>query len=168
MLSAILSDTLLLKSPTTTDMDREVASNLASIAHVSIESYGMAMLKAGSSIQGMSYKEIVEQDYKTYKIDDYNIGIGQVMTLDIDSIMSNKEEYINILNNQHDNYNYKVSLLFVTDVIKNGSYLFYNESSSDVVSTVYNIKDIKEGVFLSEIVSRKKQMLPDLMDYLQK
>jgi manganese-dependent inorganic pyrophosphatase len=167
MLSAILSDTLIFKSPTTTKLDCEVAKILAEIADLDIDKYGMSMLKAGSSIEGMTYKEIVEQDYKTYKIDDYNIGIGQVMTLDIDNIMKEANEYIDILNNQHDNFNYKISLMFVTDVIKNGSYLFYNDAAKGIVSSVYGIKDIKEGTFLPNIVSRKKQMLPDLMDYLQ-
>ncbi len=168
MLSAILSDTLLLKSPTTTNLDKEVALSLSKITNIDINEYGMSMLKAGSSIAGMSYKDILEQDYKTYKIDDYNIGIGQVMTLDIDEIMAKKDEYIKILNEMHDSYNYKVSLMFVTDAIKNGSYLFYNETAKDIVSTVYLIKNLEQGIFLPDIVSRKKQMLPDLIDYLQK
>lgn len=168
MLSAILSDTLLLKSPTTTKLDIEVANILKDIAEVDINEYGMAMFKAGTSIKNMGYKEIFEQDFKNYKLDDYNIGISQVMTLDIDTIMDKKEEYIKILDDLVDNYNYKIVIMFVTDVIKKGSYIFYNTKGEDIVSTVYAIKNIKQGIYLDGVISRKKQILPDLLEYLQK
>src|SRR5574344_484319 len=142
MLSAILSDTLLLKSPTTTEVDRQVANSLAKICNIDIAKYGMQMLKAGSSISGMSYKEIMEQDFKTYKLDDYNIGIAQIITLDIDEILNNKDEYIKILNNMHDSFNYKVALMFITDIVNNGSYILYNDESKDIVSIVYLTKDL--------------------------
>ena len=77
MLSAILSDTLLLKSPTTTNMDIEVARKLAMIANLDIEEYGMNMLRAGSSIKGMTTEEIVEQDFKSFKISLVNLTIYQ-------------------------------------------------------------------------------------------
>ena len=168
MLSAILSDTLLLKSPTTTKKDIEVVNILKDIAEIDLDEYGYLMFKAGTSIKDMEYEDIFEQDFKNYKLEDSNLGISQVMTLDIDSIMNNKEEYIKILDDLHDNYNYKVSLMFVTDVFNNGSYIFYNTKSYDIISTVYNIKDLKEGLFIPNMVSRKKQILPDLLEYLQK
>ena len=167
MLSAILSDTLLFKSPTTTDLDIETANKLAKIAKVDVEQYGLEMFKAGTSIDKLDYHDIFEQDFKTYKIDNYNIGISQVMTLNIDSIHKDVDKYLDILNNM-DTMDYKVSLMFVTDVIKDGSYIFYNESSKDIISSAYNLKDLKQGLFLPGIVSRKKQMLPKLLDYLQK
>ena len=168
MLSAILSDTLLLKSPTTTEYDIEVANKLKDIAGVDILEYGYLMFKNGTSIKNMTYKQIFEQDFKNYQIDDYNIGISQVMTLDIDDIMNNKEEYIKQLDDLCDNYNYKISLMFVTDIIKNGSYIFYNTKSDEIVKTVYSIKNLSQGLFLNDMVSRKKQMLPDLLEYLQR
>lgn len=168
MLSAILSDTLLLKSPTTTDLDIEVANHLKNIANVDIIEYGLSMFKAGTSIKGMDYKEIFDQDFKSYKLDDYNIGISQVMTLDIDTIMNSKDEYIKILDDLVDNYNYKICLMFVTDVINNGSYIFYNTKGNDIVEIVYGIKNAKQGIYLDGVISRKKQMLPDLLEYLQK
>ena len=167
MLSAILSDTLLLKSPTTTKLDIEVANKLAAIAGVDITSYGIEMIKAGSSIKGLSSEEVVFQDFKEFKYEDIKIGIGQVNTLDIDEILKDKNSYINVLNKMEDD-GYKISLLFITDVIKNGSYILYNENSKDIVSACYKVSDIEEGKYLDGVVSRKKQMLPMLLEYLER
>ena len=168
MLSAILSDTLLFKSPTTTQIDIDTANNLAKISNIDIEEYGMKMFKAGTSIKGMDIQDIFDQDFKSYKIDNMNVGISQVMTLNIENILEHKDEYINLLNNMSSSFDYKVSLMFVTDVIKNGSYVFYNEKAKDIIQSVYQINNIEEGVFLPNIVSRKKQMFPKLMEYLVK
>ncbi len=168
MLSSIISDTLLFKSPTTTKLDEDTAQKLAKIVNIDIEKYGMEMFKAGTSIKGMDSKEILEQDFKTYKLDDGNIGISQVMTLNIDNIMDNKNEYVRLLNDMNSTYDYKVALMFVTDVIKDGSYIFYNESSKDIIETIYQIKELKQGLFLPNIVSRKKQMVPKIIDFYQK
>ena len=162
MLSAILSDTLLLKSPTTTDMDVEVARKLAAIANLDIQEYGMAMLKAGSSIVGMTISEIVEQDFKTFKLGETSIGIGQVMTLDFDEIAKDMPKYIAHLDEMCVKNNYKLAVLFVTDAIKNGSYLLYSTGSEAVVAEAYKIKEAAEGTYLPDMVSRKKQMYPAL------
>lgn len=162
MLSAILSDTLLLKSPTTTDMDVEVARKLAAIANLDIQEYGMAMLKAGSSIAGMSISEIVEEDFKTFKIGETSIGIGQVMTLDFEEIAKDMPKYIAHLDEMCVKNNYKLAVLFVTDAVKNGSYLLYSTGSEAVVAEAYKIKEAAEGTYLPDMVSRKKQMYPAL------
>ena len=167
MLSAILSDTLLFKSPTTTELDINNAKKLAEIAEIDIDKYGMEMFKAGTSIKGMNCHEVFEQDFKSYKVDNYNIGISQVMTLNIDNIMDKKEEYIELLNDM-ENLDYKIAIMFVTDVIKNGSYIFYNTKSKDILSNIYQLDDLEQGLFLSNMISRKKQMLPKILDYLQK
>ena len=167
MLSSILSDTLLLKSPTTTELDIETANKLASIANLNIEEYGIEMFKAGTSIEGLDYHDIFEQDFKTYKVDNYNIGISQIMTLNIDYINKDIDKYLDILNNM-DTMDYKISLMFVTDVIKNGSYIFYNEKAKDIIINTYQLNDLKQGLFMPGMISRKKQMLPKLLDYLQK
>ena len=168
MLSSILSDTVILKSPTTTQLDIEVANKLAKITNIDIYDYGYEMFKAGTSIKGMTPKEILEQDFKTYKLDNINFGISQVMTLDIDEILNQKEEYIKLLDDMSKNYNYKVALMFVTDIINNGSYIIYNNQSKDIVEVVYGIKEVNQGYFIEDMISRKKQMVPDLMEYLQR
>lgn len=167
MLSAILSDTLLFKSPTTTELDISTADKLANIANVDINEYGMKMFKAGTSIDNMDINDVFEQDFKTYKVDNINIGISQVMTLNIENINDKKNEYIELLNDM-EKLDYKVALMFVTDVIKNGSYIFYNDSAKEILSNAYQLDNLEQGLFLPNVVSRKKQVLPKLLDYLQK
>ena len=164
MLSSILSDTLLYKSPTTTQLDIEAGNKLAKIAEIDQMEYGMKMFKAASSVEGLSVYDIIHTDMKTFKYENSTMAIGQVMTLDFDNIAKREHEVIDGLNNMCNFGNYKVALLFVTDVIKNGSYLFFNEGSKDLLEEAYGIDDIKQGVYLDGIVSRKKQMLPPLLE----
>lgn len=166
MLSAILSDTLLLTSPTTTEDDRYAAVKLASIAEVDMDKYGLEMIKAASSIEGMSVRDLIKSDFKNYVVGDKNLGIGQVMTLDFDKIKNNIEEYVNVLNEMADT-NYSVVVIFITDIIKNGSYVIYNDKASGVVEDAFGLKKIYEGVFLPKMVSRKKQILPSILSVME-
>ncbi len=164
MLSAILSDTLLFKSPTTTKMDIEVGNKLAEIANVDVNEYGMMMFKAASSVSELSVSDIIHSDMKTYKYDDSNIAISQIMTLDFDDIHERTEDVIMELNKMCEYGGLKIALLFVTDVIRNGSYLFYNEKCKDIIEEAYGITEIYQGIYFDGVVSRKKQMLPPLLD----
>lgn len=167
MLSAILSDTMIFKSPTTTSMDKKVAQELAEITNLDIESYGYEMFKAGSTIKGMSVEEVLNQDMKSYKVGDTSMVISQVFTMDYDDIEKDLDKYIDLLDNLAQN-NHKVAVMFVTDVIKNGSYLIYNRNAEEIVQDSFNIKNIKQGTYLENIVSRKKQMVPNLMENIEK
>ncbi len=164
MLSAILSDTLLFKSPTTTEVDIEVGKELAKIASINIEEYGMKMFKAASTVSELSVYDIIHSDMKTFKYDDSNIAISQIMTLDFDDIHERVEDVITELNNMCEYGGLKIALLFVTDVIRNGSYLFYNEKCKDIMEEAYGIDEIYQGIYFDGVVSRKKQMLPPLLD----
>ena len=164
MLSAILSDTLLFKSPTTTSLDKEIGEELAKIAGVDILEYGTKMFKAASSVSGLSVDEIIHNDMKTFKYGDSNMAIGQVVTMDFDELLKRKDEIVSELNNMTQFGNFSVSLLFVTDIIKNGSYLFFNDSSENILEEAYGISHAIQGVYLDGVVSRKKQMLPPLLE----
>lgn len=164
MLSAILSDTLLFKSPTTTGMDIAVGKKLAQIAGVEIEEYGTKMFKAASSVAGMSVEEIIHSDMKTFNYSNSAMAIGQVMTMDFEEISSRQSEFVNSLNTMCNIGNYKMALLFVTDIIKNGSYLFFNESSKEIIEEAFGVENATQGVYLDGVVSRKKQMLPPLLE----
>lgn len=166
MLSAILSDTLLLTGPTTTEDDRFAAVKLAHIAKVDIDKYGLEMLKAASSIEGMSTEELIKSDFKTFVIENKTLGIGQVMTLDFDYIKEHINEFVDSLNEMV-NTNYSIVVIFITDIIKNGSYVLYNEKAESVIADAFGIKDIHEGVFIPKVVSRKKQILPSIMSTLE-
>ena len=163
MLSSILSDTLLFKSPTTTEVDIEVGKDLAKIAGVDIEEYGYKMFKAASSVSGMSIEDIIHFDMKSYKYDKSYLAIGQVMTMDFDEISKRKSEIIESLNDMCKHEDFAVAMLFITDVIKNGSYVYYNEGAEEVIEEAYGRK-ASQGMYMDGMVSRKKQMLPPLLE----
>jgi len=166
MLSAILSDTLVFKSPTTTEDDIFAASKLAKIAKVNIEEYSYQMFKAASSIKGLNASDLINQDFKSYNVGNHQIGISQVMTMDFDEIEGNIEEYIDKLDEI--SRNYLCVVLFITDVYKNGSYVIYNKKAEDIISEAFDIENIKEGIYIDELVSRKIQMLPALLRVIEK
>lgn len=166
MMSGIISDTLLLSSPTTTDVDKKALKELSKIAGVDYEKYGMEMFKAGSSMEGKSISEIIHGDFKNFTVDNQKVGIGQVSTMSTDEIMSKQDEFISCLNEIAKDEDYSVIALFVTDILKNGSYIFFNEKSSDIVSNSFGVDDIKEGYFFDGLVSRKKQIVPKIMNYM--
>ena len=166
MMSGIISDTLLLSSPTTTDVDVKTLKELAKIAGVDYEKYGMEMFKAGSSMEGKSISEIIHGDFKNFTVDNQKVGIGQVSTMSTDEIMSKQDEFISCLNEIAKDEDYAVIALFVTDILKNGSYIFFNEKAIDIISNSFGVDYIKEGHFFDGLVSRKKQIVPRIMNYM--
>lgn len=167
LLSAIISDTLLFTSPSTTKEDKDAGEKLAKLAKIKIKDYGYQMLKASSSIEGLTINEQLYQDYKSYTVGKLHIGISQLITMDFDEIYKNKEEYIEKLDAMYE-LSPGVNALFITDIIKKGSYVFYNNESQEIIRDAFNLKDIKQGTFIPGVISRKKQMLPALMDILEK
>lgn len=166
MLSAILSDTLVFKSPTTTEEDIFAASKLAKLAKVDIDEYGYQMFKAASSIKGISISDLINQDFKSYSVGNHQIGISQVMTMDFNEIEAQMDEYINKLNEISSNY--LCVVLFITDVYKNGSYVIYNDKAEDIIRDAFDLSEIYEGIYIHDLVSRKKQMLPALLEVIEK
>jgi len=167
MLSGIISDTLLFKSPTTTEIDKEIVKDLAKIANVDYEKFGMDMLKAGASLKGKTKEEILYSDFKNFTIDGKKVGVGQVVTLNIDEIEKEKDEYIKLINNVAENNDYHIVALFATDIIKNGSYIYYNDNAKEVLDNCFDVDEFKQGCYLDGIVSRKKQMIPNIMDAIE-
>lgn len=162
LISAVISDTLLFTSPTTTKDDITAANDLAKIAKVDINEYGIKMLKAASSIKGLTISELIHQDFKTYTINNKNYGIAVITTMDFDEIEKDMDKYIAKLDEMSQN-NFKAVLIFITDILKKGSYVIYNENSKNLVKNAFNLKDINEGEFLPGLISRKKQILPAIM-----
>ena len=163
MLSGILSDTLILTSPTTTTIDKKTVEKLSEIAGVDYKKYGLEMLKAGSSLKGKTKEQILYTDYKKYPVADKTIGIGQIFTPNPQEILSNTNEYIELLNNVSSGNNYYFVIFIITDIIKQGSYIIYSDRAEDILQKVFKIENIKETFFLEGIVSRKKQVLPGIM-----
>lgn len=168
MLSGIISDTLLLASPTTTELDKQVAKDLASIAEVDLYKYGKELLKSGVSNDGLTINEIVYKDFKSYVTGEVKFGIGQVFTTDFKEYSDRLNEYVDELNHIADNNDYKVACLFVTDILENNSYLLFNDGAKEYLNDAYELSDIKEGEKLMGVISRKKQMVPPIMGVLEK
>ncbi len=166
MMSGILSDTLILKSPTTTELDRSAVYFLSRKVNISYEEYGIQMFKAGSSIQGKTKEEILYTDFKNFEIDNKKVGIAQVFTLDVDEFFHEKEEYVHLINQISKTQGYYIWALFVTDVIKNGSYIFYNEGADDTLENCFG--SLEQGSYLDGIVSRKKQVIPAIMRIMER
>lgn len=163
MLSGILSDTLILTSPTTTDLDEEAVVYLASLAGVDYREYGLNMLKAGSSVKNKTKEEVLYTDYKTYPIGEERIGLGQISTTNPDEILNDKNEYIELLNSVAEGNNYYFVALFITDIIHNGSYVLYSSRGEEILRKVYKKEEMVQGMFLEDVISRKKQILPGIM-----
>ena len=166
--SAIISDTLLLTSPTTTDIDRDALSNLCKIAKINDKKYGIELLKAGMSYRGLTNSQLLHKDFKTYKVDEYMIGIGQILTSDIDSIKKKFNDLINFLDEEARDDGYKVLTLFITDIFEKKSYCLFNRAASEIIRSSFKLDSVTEGVVLPGVVSRKIQIAPYIMDALDK
>ena len=163
MLSGILSDTLILTSPTTTSRDIEAVMELSRIAEVNYKDYGLSMLKAGSSLEGKTKEEVIYTDYKIYPVGDKRIGLSQLSTTNPSEILNDKDSYIDLLNQVSKNNNFYFVAFFVTDVIQGGSYVLYSDKAYSILKNVYKRDDLEQGSFLEGVISRKKQILPSIM-----
>ena len=168
MLSAILSDTLLFKSPTCTSRDVEVAKELAKIANVSdIQEYGMEMLIAGTSFAKANMKEIINQDKKVFPVGDIEIAVAQVNTVQIKELSDRKEEIEKEILHEIGKYGYSLFLFVVTDIINSNSLVFAYGKELELVKNAYGKDVINNEIMLENVVSRKKQIIPFLMTAAQ-
>ena len=166
LISGILSDTLILKSPTTTDKDREAVASLSNILGINYEEYGMNLLKAGTSLEGMSKEDVLYNDYKLYTVNDKNFAVGQFFTMNFDEISRELDDYVKVLDKVSEANNYTLVALYVTDIIKNGSYVIFNTKGKNIMELVY-IDNLPEGYFVEGCVSRKKHVVPQIMSILE-
>ena len=166
LLSGILSDTLILKSPTTTIKDKEAVGHLSSILEIDYSEYGISMLKAGTSLEGMTYEDVLYNDYKLYSVNDKNFAIGQFFTMNFDEIEKNIDEYVKVLDKVSEANNYVLVALYVTDIVKNGSYIIYNTKGKNIIDIAYQ-KDAKEGCFIEGCISRKKHVVPQITSIIE-
>ncbi len=166
MLSGILSDTLCLKSPTTTEYDKEAAKELAKLAAVNIDKYGIELLESGVSIEGVPADDIVFKDCKQYEVNDHKVSISQIFTTDFNQYKNRINELVDELNKEVDRHNYEVCALYVTDFINNNSYLLYSDNSKSILEIAYGIEELSQGYLLEGVVSRKKQMVPCILEVL--
>lgn len=161
MMSAIISDTLLFKSPTCTAKDERVCRALAKIAGIEdIEAYGIEMLKAGTSLAGKTAEEIFNVDFKDFVEGSTKYGVSQVNTMDIEGFLnSSKNEMLAYMEELKVNGNYDFLLLLLTDIIKEGSQLIA-VGNTETVEKAFEVKLVDSTTYVPGILSRKKQVIP--------
>ena len=164
LLSAILSDTVLFKSPTCTPYDKKTAERLAEIAGVDIMEYGMAMLKAGSGIGNMSPLEITKNDMKEFQIGDYRIIVSQISVMDTKEVMDIEAEIVKSMADVCKKEGYDMSLVMVTDIIAEGTYLLYTGSPKTLIGEAFHKDASGTHIYLPGVMSRKKQIIPPLSE----
>lgn len=165
MLSGILSDTLILNSPTTTIIDKDAVNNLARIAQVDYKQYGFDMISYGTKLTGKTKEEILYTDFKKYPTEQGLIGLGQIFTTNIEEIDKEKTAYVEMLNKISIHNEYKFIALFVTDIIKNGTYVYYSDEAKSILEKSFN-KEFYQGIYLKGILSRKMQVLPSILEIM--
>lgn len=167
LISGILSDTLILKSPTATPRDKEAIEELARIAEVDYQEYGMNMLKAGTSLEGMTKEDVLYNDFKLYTINEKTFAIGQFFTMNFDEMKKDLDAYVHTLDEVAEANNYDFVGLYVTDIIQNGSYVIFNTKGQEIVDVVYGQEALPEGYFVENCVSRKKHVVPLIMEVFE-
>ncbi len=164
MLSAILSDTVLFKSPTCTQHDKDVAQYLSKIAGIDIEAYGMQMLKAGSDIDNMSADEIVKNDMKEFLISHYRISISQCSVMDKRQAEDRKEEILAAAEDLREREGYDLSIVMITNIIEEASILIFSGEPKSLISEAFKVDTHDLMVTLPGVMSRKKQVVPPLSE----
>ena len=160
MLSAIISDTLLLKSPTCTPDDVKAVKELSKIAEIEYEKYGLEMLKAGTDLSSFTIEQILNLDAKSYKFKETNSIIAQVNTASIPEVMKMKEDLEKGINEIIKEKNLDLFMFLITDIINSNSQTITLGKRADIVEKAYKVKLENNTALLPGVVSRKKQVIP--------
>ncbi|UDM32680.1 manganese-dependent inorganic pyrophosphatase [Lentilactobacillus laojiaonis] len=167
MMSAIISDTLLLKSPTTTEEDKLALKALAEIAGVNYEEYGIEMLKAGTNVDSKSDKELIDADAKSFDLNGNNVRIDQINVVDFNDVTKRKDDLMAEMQKEAQSENYDLFVVMVTDVLNSNSKMIVYGDKANEAAAAFNANLDNDMVDLPGIVSRKKQVVPALTDALK-
>ena len=160
MASAIISDTLLLKSPTTTEHDKKALEELGKIANINIEEYGLEMLKAGTDLDDFSAEELINLDAKSLDKNGTKFVIAQVNTVSIDDVLKRQKELEEAINKTIAEKGLSLFVFAITDILNSNSEAIVLGEKVDAVEKAFNKKLENNRVFLEGVVSRKKQLIP--------
>ena len=160
MLSAIISDTLLFKSPTCTELDVEVGHKLAEIANVDLNTYGLDMLKAGTDLSDFSPAELINIDSKPYTTNGVKYQVAQVNTASIEDVLKGKTEIENAMEDFIKENSEDLFVLLITDILENNSQIIVVGNRKDIAEKAFEVKLENNMAFLPGVVSRKKQVVP--------
>jgi len=160
LLGAVVSDTLLFKSPTCTPVDTKIAKKLAEIAGVDIQEFAMEMFKAGTSLVGKTVDEIFNQDFKKFNFDNLQVGVAQVNSMDVEGFLPYKKDMLDYMNKFAEDNNLEFTLLLLTDIINANSEIFVGGPRPELVEKAFNVQLTECQGTLAGVISRKKQVVP--------
>ena len=159
---AIISDTLLFRSPTCTPEDKEVCLKLAEIAGINVDEFAKEMFKAGTSLKGKTVEEIFNQDFKPFTIGETKVGIAQVNTMDIEGFMPLKDEMLTYMTSKAKQDGLDMTLLLLTDILNEGSQIIVAGDKPEIAEKAFNVTLKDSTAFLDGVLSRKKQVVPPI------
>ncbi|KAF5077147.1 putative manganese-dependent inorganic diphosphatase [Oscillibacter ruminantium] len=160
MAAAILSDTVMFKSPTCTQRDIDMANRMARIAKVSLNELGH-MIFSVSNGENHTAQELLMTDFKEFHIAGHDLGVSQITCADSEHMLARKDELIEALHQMRTDKHYDLAVLMLTDVLQEGSRLFY-AGDDQTIQQAFNCKTVNGSVFLPHVMSRKKQVIPAL------
>ena len=158
--AAILSDTMKFKSPTSTFVDQITASKLAAIADIDIDELAVGLFQAASSLKDMSPEAILKNDFKEYQFDKYKVGIGQFNTNDMEGFSDIKAMLLESMEVLRKEGRYNLIVLMITDMMREGSQLLFKGHDNQLMEKAFSTESDTDSIYLKNVVSRKKQILP--------
>ena len=166
--SAIISDTLMFRSPTCTPLDEVTARKLAEIASINIEELAQEMFNAGSNLKGKSAEEILFLDFKQFTVNDTMFGVGQVNSMSAEELKEIKERVLPHMEKARKNHGLNMIFFMLTNIITESSELICcGAEAREKIISAYDLQDDAEILMLKGVVSRKKQLVPTLVGALQ-
>lgn len=168
LLAAIISDTVLFKSPTATEKDRDTAQKLAELAGLNIEEFGMDMLKAGSVIDKLTPADIIATDLKEFQIGEYYVAISQISVMDPEGVIRQQTQLAAALQAICEKEQYNMAILLVTGILDESTYLMYSGQPAGLIAAAFG-EGRPDGIwYLPGVMSRKKQVVPPLIDAVRR
>ena len=168
LLAAILSDTLMFRSPTCTNIDKKAGEELSKIAGVDYEEFAKEMFHAGSNLSGKSATEILHQDFKKFTVDDLTIGIGQINSMSAEELVDIKDKIQPELSKVADDDGLDMLFFMLTDIISESSeIIFAGAKAQHTLNAAFGVSIDGDSAKLPGVVSRKKQLLPSIVEAIQ-
>ena len=167
MCAAILSDTLVFRSPTCTQVDKSTALILAEIAQIDVEEFAKKMFEAGSNFANKTEEEILNQDFKIFHSGDYTFGVSQISALSRTELDKVQARVVPLLDKMQVEKQLDMLFVMLTDILNESTYLIYSGAeAASIAASAYNLPQSKDGIMLKGVVSRKKQLIPELINVI--
>jgi manganese-dependent inorganic pyrophosphatase len=168
LLAAILSDTLMFRSPTCTKVDRDAGEELARIAGIDYEEFAKEMFHAGSNLGSKTADEIIHQDFKKFTVDDMTIGIGQINSMSAEELIEIKDKIMPELKEVAESDGLDMLFFMLTNIIDESSQVVFSGAKAlHTLNSAFGINSEGDVVSLPGVVSRKKQLLPAIVETIQ-